>query len=237
MRRRRRNRATWFPVIPTSFEGQSIQFSFYEDQFLIAGSPGDRGDWNGEPVFIQPLTWDSTTQTSATEPGTSLRDIVQGQDWMCERVVGKVWGAFSQSPEAQADRIILGAALAVLPVNDDSSMALTPDEYDPLGADNAQQPWLWRRTWTLYRNDLGTGPNMLTGPTNIGNVGAGTFDGGHVDTKGVKRRIRRDQRLFIVASCVTLAGETAGDPALVTFGYDLRLVGGMRTSRNQSTFK
>jgi len=236
-RRRRRSRATWFPVIPTLYGEEGDQeFTFYEDVGQIAGEPGSIAQWNGESRGIQPLTFDDTLQaTDASTTGVTLRDVVQGQEWMCERVVGKVWGNMSQSNEAGATRIIMCAALAVLPVNDDGSQSLVPAESDPLNADNAQQPWLWRRTWVLYQNDLVN--SFFTGPTAISNVAGGNADAGHLDTKGTKRRIRRDQRLYIVYSAVTLAGTNAGDPADITFGYDLRIVGGMRTGKNQSTFK
>lgn len=235
-RRRRRSRATWFPIVPTLYGEEGDQeFTFWEDTAQIAGEPGSIASWSGESRGIQALTFDQTLQPTDFAGNTTLRDMVQGQDWVCERVVGKVWGNVTQSPEAGVRRLILCAALAVLPVNDDGSQSLIPAESDPLNADNSQQPWLWRRTWTLFNNDLLNSP--FTGPTGIGNIAGGNADAGHLDTKGVKRRIRRDQRLFIVYSAVTLDGSNAGDPGDIIFGYDLRLVGGMRNAKNQSTFK
>lgn len=251
MRRRRAgSKYTWFPVDPTRVQVSEDVFdvTYFSNTLTVSsGTPGV--SWG---VSATPLTVDYTHQAPALDtPGISLRDVVEGQSWLCKRLVGKCWGAFSQSgdlgtipPETPLE-IIVCMAVAVLPVDDNGFLDLTADEIDPLLSANVQQPWMWRRTWTLYNNtgaqQVGGEPGggFSTGPTNITNVAAGTYDAGHVDTRGVSRRIRREQRLFWITTARTLrgsAGEGEG-PASFSWGYDLRILGAMRRERNRSSFK
>lgn len=244
MRRRRKQTNTWFPIIPTTFGESDQGFTWYEDFGTVEGSKegGDLFQFQStgaqdNSVFLQPLVPDGTSDPN-TNPG-SLRDYVEGQEWLCTRVVGKIWGGLNQAAESGVTRAILAVALAVLPVDDETGQVSLPSaDINPLGATNASAPWLWRRTWTLYNNLSAAAPEAtFTGPTNVANTGSGTFDAGHLDTKGVKRRIRREQRLFFVASAQVVGSTTGQDNANVMVGYDLRVLGAMRRAKNISTFK
>lgn len=245
MRRRRRNNGAWFPVLPTVYgEGERgvtfDQVSFYGSD--TGGIPA------GSRIGIQavPLTLDETItpDIASGSTGASLRDIVEGQDCIIDRVVGKV--AVSVSTVGSLDliqRCIAGAALAILPVDETSQETpdLTFDEYDPFIADNSQAPWMWRRMWWLGNGyNFGILPNSAVFPPN--NVqGYGDRDSGpHLDTKGVKRRITKEQRLFIVFAAYTL-NDISDSPGQgnnsVTFFYDVRIHGAMRKAHNRSTFK
>jgi len=237
MGRTRRTRYNWFPVLPS--------FGGFEDAPGVTFYEGN-GSWTGpsEEYEIQgpdlvPLLPDSTDQTGAGIENGSLRDLVEGQDYILKRIVGKFWAGF----RAQADpnegvfvpRIIIGAGIAVLPVGDDQQTPVGPsNDYHPLLSDNTQNPWIWRRTWILAVQ--GT-ENLYGFPSTTVAYGS-IADGGHVDSK-VARRVTREQRLFISVGSAAL--DVATGPGLQTstynWGYDFRFLGAMRKARNRSTFK
>jgi len=252
MRRRRKGSSyTWFPVDPTNVaasEDPPELVTYFESSLTVgSGQPGIR--WG---VTAVPLTIDYTTQAPLLDtPGISLRDVVEGQSWLCKRLVGKVWGSLGQTGDLGEEipsvtlEALLCMAIAVLPVDDNGFLDLTDDEIDPLRAENAQQPWMWRRTWKLYNNTAAqqsagdAGGSFMTGPTNIANTGSGTYDAGHLDTRGVSRRIRREQRLFFVTTARNMRGTPDNGQLAnqITWGYDLRVLGAMRRERNRSAFK
>lgn len=234
MRRKRRYPGTWFPIIPTLFsEGEPG--SWYDTVLGSFNSTAVEGDSLG-PTALE-LVPDDTIQDTDTAGGTSLRDQVEGQAWVCKRVVGKVWGSIEQADSVDSiRRVILGVGLAVLPFHDDGTIALDPRDYTPLGATNVQAPWLWRRTWVMS-NNLNPSSNYYFPQSTSGH--GSVMDGGHVDTKGTVRKIVRDQRLVIVADAAVAQGRGAAGTPLsvgVNFGYDLRLFGVMVKQRNKSTF-
>jgi len=242
-RSRRRNRGAWLPLVGTIFtDGQpdSSWFNFAA-QWPIATSPGigDRfrfGSTPEETVGTFVLTQDDTPDVDNPDTGSSLRDFVEGQEYVLERVVGKVTAGFWQI-RGEACAAVVAVGLCVLPVEDGAptTPALKVDDYDPLLARNAQAPWLWRRTWTLGNGwpDVQSPPYLQTNQM-FGSV----LDGPHLDTRGVKRRIRKEQRIFLVASAQVAQVDASGTvDSVIEFTVDLRLFGSMRKARNASTFK
>lgn len=238
--RRRKSRYTWFPVNPTFIGENPNPKTYYFGDSEVSPTIG-----TGIQIIAVPVLQDQDQQTGQTDAGISLRDRVEGKDYALERIVGKVWASVSQdvadgAGEYTNTAVLVAMAFAILPVDDSTGQpALNDADYDPLNADNSGAPWMWRRTWVLY-NNLAT-PNVdFTGPTNIGSYGS-VMDGGHVDIKSV-RRVRREQRLFWILAMDSIARFVNGSADIpivnrVQWGYDLRVLGGMRRARNQSTFK
>lgn len=246
MRRRKRgSRGTWLPVLPTTLaqaEGPDQFATWYESPYSAAvqDSPAS----HVFPAQAVPVVPDFTFQDSDLTAGvTTLRDMVEGQDYVLKRTVGKVWASSQQVADAEGPNgpFIFCIAMAVLPVQDDQQdvPALPNDDFNPLLSQNSQQPWLWRRTWIL-QNTIGASAQQGNWPA----VGAQSTwqygsiaDGGHLDTK-VARRLTKDQRLFIIAAASNMFNESSATfPQDFRWGYDLRFFGAMRKARNHSTFK
>jgi len=238
MRRRRKNRATWLPIIPTVYEGTEgaeALVTWYETTITFptgTPSPGDTA------IQAFPLTFDDSFEQEAQTSTASLRDRVEGQDYVLDRIVGQVWMAqeFSQS---RINSWIGCIAFGVFPTSDNGGIALPPEEYNPFFSANAAQPWIWRRTWRLNSPGywgLPRNPPLGGFPTSTAGY-SGIREGGFVDTKGSRRRIRKEHRLFIVAAAGVIQESTVGEePNELLFGYDLRLIGGMRRASNVSSF-
>jgi len=62
-------------------------------------------------------------------------------------------------------------------------------------------------------------------------------EGTHIDTKGSKRMIRREQRLFFVTAVSAINPVDAPINVQVHWTYDIRLIGKMVRQVNRSTFK
>jgi len=235
MRRRRRNRSTWFPILPT-FEGDGggIGWTFYEYDDTIDG-----GSVNSPASATALVADQGIEEGSQTNDFSTLRDLVEGQTWLCERVVGKIVPRLdAQSGGGGAPVVIACAALAVLPADQASGAPeLVNDDYQPLAAQNAYQPWLWRRTWLLSNpaiNETNAAGFLPTSAAGYGSV----LDGPHLDTKGGKRVIQREQRLYLVTQCAVSNLAAGGlNDTTVTWNYDLRVLGRMIKAKNRSTFK
>jgi len=242
-RTRRRNRGAWLPLVGTIYQdGQpdATWFSFGAE-WAAATSPGvgDRFSFGAaatDYVGAYVLTQDDTPDVDNPDAGSSLRDFVEGQEYVLERAVGKVTCGFWRT-QGEVASAIIAVGLCVLPVDDgaQTTPSLPINDYDPLVARNAQAPWLWRRTWLLSNNSLNlTSPYYPETNTAYGSMA----DGPHLDTRGTRRRIRKEQRIFLVASAQVQQIAAGGTQAsALDFTVDLRLFGSMRKARNQSTFK
>lgn len=228
MRRKRRNRSTWFPVLPTNVTvGETVEnttWTNYDDTIDVATLFSS--------VSATPITLDFTELPSAASAGQSLRDTVEGQSFLLDRIVGSVFCTRFDTTNTQP--CLAAAAIAVFPANDNGGADLSNSEGNPFNADNAQQPWLWRRVWRLEAATVSGADGRPAIRTNIqyGSVKEGT----HIDTKGSKRMIRREQRLFFVTALsafVPVVGNSIG----VEWTYDVRLIGKMVRQVNRSTFK
>lgn len=246
MRRYRRNRPTWFPVLGTD-SGDGLPAGT-TNQFYN-NIPAGTETYTIGPTEVVELLRDEDVDENATNQ--SLRDRVEGKDYAIARIVGKVWGGLNQyAPETTAPGetvaqiVTICAAMAVLPVDNQGNPEGIEDDYNPLYARNSAKPYMWRRTWTLYNNlvvgvepGIAGAPYSMTGPTNIENCGVGLMDGPHVDCKS-KRRVRKEERLFLLQTwqlqATSSASSATNAASYFHFGYDLRILGGMRKSRNKS---
>lgn len=248
MRRRRRARPTWFPVLGTS-GGEDLPSTVFATERTIG--PGALAFATQTCEFTEILDDNDTSEAETA----SLRDRVEGKDYAITRIVGKIWAAAQQyTPvisegelaEAVPEFIVWCAGLAILPVDSSGVPEESDTDYNPLLSANSAKSWMWRRTWTLWNNlaEAAT-PDptqpLYTGPTNVANVGSGTWDAGHVDAKS-RRRVRKEERLFLITgvyigNIVDATGESVGTTNTVysiSWGYDFRVLGGMRKSHNKS---
>lgn len=234
MRRRKRN-GTWLPIIPTTFgdEPSTIDATWYETTLTWPQgnlSPGD----SAQNAF--PLTYDDSA-LQFNDDNASLRDKTEGQDYVLERIVGKGWFRNDgNAGESALREVIACLAFGVFPTTQEGGIALPEYEWNPLFAQNAQQPWIWRRTWRLSQTGVWTGG---TGAFPISTAGYTGLDGGHIDTRGSKRRITKEHRVYIIAAAQVVVEDADVDPGVInqmSWGYDLRLFGGLRKPRNNSSF-
>lgn len=232
MRRRRRNRGTWFPVLGTEISesetGTATFLTYTQNTSTVVGSGGFSGP---DPTA---LVNDETLNNQAA--GVSLRDAVEGNAWLCQRVVGSIFcRVHNPSQGSFAGDFLCAAALAVLPTDDESgAIALDSEEYSPFRAENSANPWLWRRVWALTDPGIAAIPQGAYPSSNAhyGDMRSGPF----LDTKGSKRIIQREQRLFIITEIVPLEMDESF-PGEIEWTYDLRVFGAMVKQRNRSTFK
>lgn len=164
-----------------------------------------------------------------------MRDIIEGQEYFIDRIVGKTWVDFVRDPDEDAILQVLECvAIAVLPVEDDgNTIALTDADFNPLNGNNSMGRYIWRRTWMLYNN--GNTSRELDGPETVNSYGS-VMDGPHVDAK-TRARVRKNERLFWLQTGIALS--SIGEPGTYTVnhGFDLRIHGALRRARNQSTFR
>lgn len=237
-RRFRRRRGTWLPALPTFFGSSTTGATFFESTLTL--DAGLNAGVDGNPVEAIPLVTDVTQEPDDAGGGAikSLRDVVEGQEYVLERAVGKIWCSLDQNGAegTKVARVIVCIAMAVMPVLDGNpdAPALPFTDIDPLRTDNTMAPWLWRRTWTLGRSQAND--ERIQYP--YSNEAFGSMsDGPHVDTKGVRRRIRKEERLFLVASAAKLTSTGTDIEAIVNYGYDLRFFGALRRAHNRSVLK
>lgn len=225
--RRRKSKYTWLPVIPTTVGAELPGASWFNSTAQV--NLNEIG-----PVFSQALNIvpDDTISADEDTGETTLRDLVEGQEYVVERIVGRVWGGLQQQSASESwQAAIFGIGIAVMPYEDNDTIALNNDSIDPLGASNADGSWMYRNIWTIWNNT--NSASGVLGPTNIANSGP---DYGFVDTRSV-RRVHRNERLTIVMSAHVMSVISGGfDTTELQWGYDLRVLGQMRRARGQSTY-
>jgi len=237
--RRRRVKSTWFPVLGTDRgNGNPLSSVFTEFTTINFSAAAD--------FQVTPLIPDYSEDPSTSTNEQTLRDFVEGQTSIIDRIVGKITCHFLQNVGSgesffQPIMAVAGAGIAVLPV-DDSGTAITTgtgEEINPLLAENLDKPWLWRRTWTLVNNAQASVEGLFfkpRGPASNTEMGS-VMDGPHIDTKGVKRAIQRNQRIFLIFGAADVTpGDVSNEDGSMFWTVDLRVLGRMRKARNRSIF-
>jgi len=244
MRRRRRNRATWFPVLGfANGGGDDSSLSTVDVRNVEVSNQG------GPNVLAIPIIpdIDINPDTGQLDAGGSvtrtLRDFVEGQSCLIERIVGTIQAEMvgGGTDNTTSHRVIVCAAIAVLPTSDSSpgDPAIPATEFNPLSSENSAQPWMWRRVWVLGNPGAGTGgPVGGAGLPQNNNFGS-LAEGCKIDTKGTRRVIRREERIFLIYSFLDPFPANGGDVVnqLVNMYADVRVIGGMRHAKNRSQFK
>lgn len=250
--RKRRAKRTWFPVLPTVYgPGAGEAQTFFHTNHVLSWSSEGPSSGVTQVIDTTPLLADGDVNADQFSEDITLRDRVEGKDYVTTRIVGKIWGGpgWSQSViDEQAvtgiNQVIFAAGIAVFPADENTGdPALTDEEQDPFKANNSAGPWAWRRTWTMSNpsaiplaSGLASSTFAVGNPISIGGFGS-MADGGHVDCK-VGRRVSREQRLYFVFAAAILDGNLAvsDEDMNITYGYDLRVLGAMRKARNRSVF-
>jgi len=241
MRRKRRNRGTWFPILPNSLGGEG-SFTTIDFQAMDVFTDYARN------VVATPWLHDQTIDEENINNLVSLRDAVEGQNYKIERIVGKcVWNIAQDeptgSPASAPSLAIVCSALAILPVDNDidnqGGPNLASTEWDPLSPENMDKPWMWRRTWILGNAAAAAvAGTSLTAPANNEFMGGGVLDGPHVDCKP-HRYVNKGERLWLVHSVQQANGQGDPNPAdsLVARNWtDLRVYGKMVKGRQTKRF-
>lgn len=252
-RRTRGNKGVWFPV-----NGEVIssgEDSWYDatTTFQLGPVPADRSE--GPSQTIIPVTNDQTfAQGPAPQPGIqSLRDVVEGQNWLLKTLVGNVT-VFCNNSVSNGDpfafnarwvHVLVGCGFFVARAQDENPgfPDLTFNDTDVLNGNNIQNPWIWRRTWILdnpsnyFEFETGRTSDWQTSSNRELTDPQGPF----FQTKSV-RRIRREERLWFAASAIGWDGErisVSGADNLqstVDIHLDLRIFGKMMRGKNASAF-
>lgn len=236
--RRRKNRGTWFPVLGTREQAGD---DTHWDTSWFGALPTPTTSGAPSSLNVRALTFDSTQEPDdVISQNFSLRDLVEGQDWTCQRIVGKF---HAQTLEGTSDpegdwanaRVALGIFVARSKDDAQSEPDLDPVEFDPWVQSNAADSWMFRRTWVLGNTRINPvdqgGPTFPGTTANYGSV----LDGPHIDVKS-KRRIQREERLWGV---ISVRGWTPGfaDPIAPTlevhWTFDYRIHGAMRRASNK----
>lgn len=254
-RRFRRNKGTWFPVNGDVWVGEGAS---YYDASASAWVPNvpiakDEGPYN----LVFPVTQDYTfnaSQYDAANPqaNPSLRDYVEGQDYILHSLVGNCFVTCSSPWNINSERVYdrtetwqfiqvtAGFFVARASDADPSLPDLTKDEVDPQCGLNIQDPWIWRRQWILanpsgmqsYPQLVGDvpapagGTKIYTEPrsTTTDNWQYPALTGPHFHTKS-RRRVRREERLWFSLSAMGWDGNQTdvSQPAEAQPGFKFAL--------------
>lgn len=253
-RRIRGSNGTWFPILGSSWSNEGNTFDDVSFNLQTGNALTDKS--LGTNVVTIPVTRDYTPINQASSDAINnlptLRDFTEGQDYILKRIVGNI-DAFvvSQSnptlPWSSNDfwsyiKVAAGFFVARADDLDQSLPDLTREEIDPMDSKNSQNPWIWRRVWILgnpaMREPVGAGAVTTDGISTTRGFGPSDRANG-IDSK-VKRRIRREERLWFSLSMVGWNGVQAtvasNDQPQVNANLDIRIFGKMVKGRNSSTF-
>lgn len=253
MRRRRKGSPyRWFPTAGTTVGSgeEQMSFSWYGPGNINPQPAQFTPPSLGVDINYFPLVRDEyMSEAFGTQQGASLRDYVEGQDWILKRLVGSVFvgvGAVGDSSTGefwQNVKVTCGIAVARAKETNGEVIDLDPIDYDPDAMDNSADSWVWRRSWMLSKPvQSGEGPPATFGyiwPQT--NAGYGDIRSGpHIDSK-VARRITRELRLWFIYRCMGWNGaqaatldEPSNQPP-VSILADIRCLGAMRRGRTTKT--
>lgn len=239
MRKRRRPTVNWLPVQgvqpdPNNAFGKVNGTTF---SMLVFGNPAS--GLGGINTAFLPLTFDNppqqrflAAQNVNANLNPSLRDYLQGSAYRLRRIVGKISAShFSVAQVTTPPACVFAAGFIVLKCDPETGQPLNAaaiNEYSPLGAQNVEDPWIWRRVWHLGSGSIGDGSDTdralsFTPDTTRGFGSA--VDGPHVDQK-TARVVGLDERLFLLLSTKALSLLTVYAADSLVAGYiDWRLLG------------
>lgn len=241
IRRRRRRKYTWFPILGTS-QGESTS------RATIASLALDVSTTGVSVVGVKPLTYDvpADNETAYGNLTTPLNDFI-GDEYFLKRIVGKLYvqNLFTNGtvPGSDAPPQLITAGFFVARCDESDSnqpvaFSSEPDLYNPALTDTVREPWIWRRTWLLGNGGQGTAGGGAFALPAANNQEASSFEGTHVDAK-TARRIRQQERLFLAVASQNYPLVTAtptGALNVILTGFDLRILGSLRKSRNRGSF-
>lgn len=244
MRRKRKSQGVWFPVLgqdgPTDYPGLSSQTG------QLAGLAG-----LGPGCYVLPLVPDRAVEGDSYGPGGYDLSAAIGNSYILKRIVGKFHAAVFQDDSSGAPgQVKIG--LGFLVARTDGDEVLNPtglpvggidgvgtrQNYNVLGRDQVNDPWIWRRTWILQNNEKIATDRYGIFPSTTAGYGS-VSDGPHIDAKS-RRRVSQDERLY--AAITLQAWPQVGGPyeytvsPYINYDLDLRVFGLPIKSRNRGAF-
>lgn len=259
MRRKRRNRGTWFPIL--GHDAGEGGFGSLTREFIV-DAPG-----NGDPTLVVlPVTYDFPIEAPELTQGLdSLADIL-GSEYIVKRILGSIHLSYDGRLNANTDdhsapSVLVTAGLFVARANPNTaapSGAAVPigfginlqtdlENYSPASTATAREPWMWRRTWILGNERLAHARRTSTATANVGMSGGLTFPGSNagygtmrsgpdVDVKS-RRRVRQDERLWLAIEVRNLTMDSVFDfDGFVLVDITLRMYGNLVKARQGGAF-
>lgn len=227
MRRKNKPRVAWFPksnVNAIPFDGD-IPSPFTN---VLALNLEAVGVAPGQTVTgIIPVVIDETPNANAAT--VTLSDI-ESSGYRLRRIVGKCFAGMVQEDSPSAALALVACAFIVLRTDKDGitpAAGTATDFYNLFDINNDDSPWIWRREWVLQNGDS-QNPTNTDYPFTNAEYGS-VADGPHIDQK-TARIIGQDERLFFVASLLTLSSGDAAAGARVNIFVTPRVLGSMRSS-------
>lgn len=233
MRRKTRQRYTWFPNLGFQGTNPEDDFNGFPWSLTVPNTSGELSD---------ALLFQLIPDFNPEEPDASnnLSDFI-GNEYILKRIVGKLFASFGGNGAAAPISIILGVGFFIarteadnadVPIGAQIDAAHRKLNYGVLNNQNIREPWIWRRTWMLKdrdNNPSGVGPGL------DGTYAGGSLqDGPHIDAKSA-RRVRTDERVFVSIQAGN-HGATAAATGQVDGYLDYRLLGALRKAKNRSAF-
>lgn len=252
MRRRRKRRGAWLPVLGhTDIDGEeAYHYSWFRVGPLFV--PNSNGSSPAQEAFA--IVPDFSIPAPEGTQEHTLHDQVSGNAWRLRRIVGKLHldcstpaSATSPGDGFQWPAVFVKAGFFVARAGDanQSFPELTALESDPQEAGNVMNPWIWQKSWILSNPLARNSVNLSYGsralwPTNNSSYGS-VSDGPHIDSK-MARFINKEHRLWFVLTAAGYDPEYSGvsgnnnTQPLVSGILDLRIYGQMARQRNTSSF-
>lgn len=263
MRRKRRSRGTWFPMLASNrIVGEDVYaYSLIRPTIAIP--------LNGSPIIgVVPVTFDDPQEPPNANPDTEGLAEFLGNEYIFKRALGSCFVSrdvqrleMGTTPIDSAGVIVTAGffvaraqsdntlpAQSNVPIGWDNQTSQTLfDDYSPQAQASIRKPWMWRRSWILGWNEsrqydqTGEGDRETSiyssYPRNNVMYPSGP-SGPSVDIKS-RRRIQQDERLWFAYGGLWLAERVLEDESLpvnVRFDLDIRIFGTLVKAKARGAF-
>lgn len=265
MRRKRRSRGTWLPILGTPAvlgEGGVVTTDGSLTFQLAVDAPNDGSAGLG----IIPITYDYPQEAIELSPTADTLAEIAGSEYIVKRILGHCVVANSCNYDNVAgdgaDALMVSAGFFVARAGSVTGGPLGPaapigygadttssdmEQYSPGNQGTVREPWMWRRTWILGNQkkvvwfdssatQVGSAYFRNSPPTNqVADLRSGPY----IDVKS-RRRVGQDERLFFAIECRTLPLQTAsGSPQGFDFAVaalTVRIFATLVKAKNTGTF-
>lgn len=249
MRKKRRNRGTWFPNVG-SVTGQPGAVFCGNIMGGIVVPANTSGTFGGpQRVVVAQVVQDAPLDPEEAGNASGQLSRIVGQEYILQRIVGSIFVGLNdlgqvEEPSPRAALVTAGFFVARAEDADavggqdqpigfsDASTAQQAENYSPQAVDTIREPWIWRRSWVLsIGSQAGNGFTNFPGANSVyGSVREGT----HIDAKS-KRRIGNDDRLWLAIGVMSLSVNDQVDGSVDVL-TDHRVFGTVVRAHNKSTF-
>jgi len=237
MRRKRKTRGTWLPLLGTAIGEGGEDGIALTTQLAVDVPTG-----GGEGLGIVPLTFDYPQEYPDLNTTSDTLSEIAGSEYIIKRILGSCIVAatipYNAGTDVGNDAIMVSAGFFVAragaqsqgPLGAEAPIGYGADtnladqeQYSPGHAATVREPWMWRRTWVLgnqrkawfYNTSSSTGYNNPGGLMMLPQTNAEMplALGPGVDIKS-RRRVKLDERLFfaVAARGMPLGQGAQGDP-------------------------